>query len=194
MHYKTLTKFRRLLTRRVYGDDHKIGITIRELSDVEMLRVMGLENSEDWMNPVQHAHLVVKQARAFFDSWFDRFPTWGDFTASLENNQCPEFGSSWSSDQVAGWFGGAVEKQDRYNQAVKYGVGHTIIQRFVSGLSEDAVAKTLRILGPSYREKRMLVMMEEERRQAEELIAQQREAEAQAKREQEEADKQAKHA
>lgn len=180
--------------RRVYGDDHEIGVTIRELSDIEMLRVMGLENSEDWMNPVQHAHLVVKQARAFFDSWFDKFSTWNDFTASLENNQCPEFGQSADIEQIGRWFGGVAEKQDRYNQAVKYGVGHTIIQRFVSGLTDDAVAKTLRILGPSEREKLMLAKMELERIQAEELLSEQREAELQAKREQEEADLQAKEA
>lgn len=180
--------------KRVYGEDHEIGITIRELSDIEMLRVMGLENSEDWMNPVQHAHLVVKQARAFFDSWFERFPTWTDFKASLENKQCPEFGSSWDIEQIEKWFGGAAEKQDRYNQAIKYGVGHSIIQRFVSGLTNDAVTKTLRILGPSDRENRMLDKMAEERRQADALIAEQREAEAQARREQEEADRQAKSA
>lgn len=125
--------------RRVYGDDHEIGITIRELSDIEMLRVMGLENSEDWMNPVQHSHLVVKQARAFFDSWLDRFPTWLDFKRSLENNQAPEFGSSWDIEQIARWFGGR-DCPANYEQCVKYGVGHTIIHNFISGLSDFADA------------------------------------------------------
>lgn len=180
--------------KRVYGEDHEIGITIRELSDIEMLRVMGLENSEDWMNPVQHAHLVVKQARAFFDSWFEKFSTWEDFIASLENKQCPEFGQTADIEQISRWFGGAAEKQDRYNQAVKYGVGHTIIQRFVSGLTDDAVSKTLRILGPSDREKLMLSKMDEERRKADEKLAEQREEEAQAKREKDEADRKVKEA
>ena len=52
------------------------------------------------MNPVQHAHLVVKQARAFFDSWFEKFSTWDDFKRSLENNQAPEFGQSAEVEQV----------------------------------------------------------------------------------------------
>ena len=52
------------------------------------------------MNPVQHAHLVVKQARAFFDSWFEKFSTWDDFKRSLENNQAPEFGLSADVEQI----------------------------------------------------------------------------------------------
>lgn len=179
--------------KRVYGEDHEIGITIRELSDVEMLRVMGLENSEDWMNPVQHAHLVVKQARSFFDSWLERFPTWYDFRQSLENKQLDEFGASWDISQIERWFGG-TDTPNNWEKSIKYGVGHSIIQRFVSGLTNDAVTKTLRILGPSDRENRMLDKMAEERRQADALIAEQREAEAQARREQEEADRQAKSA
>lgn len=179
--------------RREYGDDHEIGVTIRELSDIEMLRVMGLENSEDWMNPVQHAHLVVRQARAFFDSWFEKFPTWYDFRQSLENKQLDEFGASWDVSQIERWFGGS-DTPNNWEKSIKYGVGHSIIQRFVSGLTDDAVSKTLRILGPSDREKVMLSKMEEERRQADELLAKQREAEVQAKREQEEADLQAKAA
>lgn len=179
--------------KRVYGEDHEIGITIRELSDIEMLRVMGLENSEDWMNPVQHAHLVVKQARAFFDSWFEKFPTWYDFRQSLENKQLDEFGASWDVSQIERWFGGS-DTPNNWEKSIKYGVGHSIIQRFVSGLTDDAVSKTLRILGPSDREKVMLSKMEDERRKADELLAEQREAELQAQREKDVADRKAKEA
>ena len=181
--------------RRVYGDDHEIGITIRDLSDIEMLRVMGLENSEDWMNPVQHAHLVVKQARAFFDSWFDKFSTWDEFRQAANNSSLPEFGKSadCAIEKVSEWLGKASDLNERYSYLVKYGVGREVISRFTS-LELPAIEKTLRILGPSEREKRQLAKMEEERRQADELIAQQREAEAQAKREQAEADRQAKEA
>lgn len=179
--------------KRVYGEDHEIGITIRELSDIEMLRVMGLENSEDWMNPVQHAHLVVKQARAFFDSWLERFSTWDEFCAALKNKGCPEFGQSANVDQIEGWFGGIANMLDKYNQAIKYGIGAKPISKFTN-LELSSVEKTLRILGPSDREKKQLAKMEEERRKADELLAEQREAEAQARREQEEADRQAKEA
>jgi len=179
--------------KRVYGDDHEIGITIRELSDIEMLRVMGLENSEDWMNPVQHAHLIVKEARAFFDSWFDKFSTLRDFRQALENKTLKEFGQSAdSSRQLLFWIGGG-DSENNYANLVKYGVGAPTISRFTN-LTEDTVSKVLRVEGPSEREKRMLALMEEDRRQADELIAQQREAEAIARREQEEADRQAKEA
>jgi len=60
----------------------------------------------NWMNPVQHAHLVVKQARAFFDGWFDKFSTWDDFRRVLENKESPEFGNSADVKQVENWFGG----------------------------------------------------------------------------------------
>jgi len=178
--------------KRVYGDDHEIGITIRELSDVDMLRVMGLENSEDWMNPVQHAHLIVKQARSFFDSWFDRFPTWDDFRHALENKSIPEFGSSWDTNQVARWLGGG-DSPATYANLVKYGVGAPTISRFTN-LTEDTSAKVLSANGPSEREKRMLSVIEEERRKANELIAQQREAEEQARREIDDANRKAKEA
>lgn len=181
--------------KRVYGEDHEIGITIRELSDIEMLRVMGLENSEDWMNPVQHAHLVVKQARAFFDSWFEKFSTWDDFCQAVNINGLPEFGNSadMAINKVSEWLGSASDLNERYSYLVKYGVGREVISRFTS-LELPAVQKTLLILGPSEREKRMLAKMEEERRKADELLAEQREEEAQAKREKDEADHKVKEA
>ena len=94
------------------------------------------------MNPVQHAHLVVKQARAFFDSWFEKFSTWSDFKQGVENNSLSEFGESANIEQISNWFGGA-NCPNNYEQCLKYGVGREVIAGFVSGLSEDAVAKTL---------------------------------------------------
>lgn len=179
--------------KRVYGEDHEIGINIRELSDVGMAMIMGLENSEEWMNPVQHHHLVIKTARSFFDSWFERFPTWDTFQAAVLQNGCPEFGSSWDICQIEKWFGGSSEKQDRYNQSLKYGVGREVLSRF-TGIAESECAKVLRAKGPTPRELLMLEEIEKERRKADGLIAAQREAESQARREQEEADRQAKAA
>ncbi len=84
--------------------------------------VSDLENSEDWMNPVQHAHLVVKQARAFFDSWLERFSTWDEFRQVCETKDLPEFGSSANVDQIEGWFGGG-DSENNYSNMYKYGVG-----------------------------------------------------------------------
>jgi len=179
--------------KRVYGEDHEIGITIRELSDVGMAMIMGLENSEEWMNPVQHHHQVVENARSFFDSWFERFPTWGEFRDAVLQNRIKEFGVGWDVGKIEKWFGGTAEKEQCYNQSLLYGVGRDVLSRFTS-IPESECGKVLRVKGPSKREKIMLARIEEERRQADELLAEQREAELQAQREKDVADRQAKEA
>ena len=72
------------------------------------------------MNPVQHAHLVVKQARAFFDSWFDRFPTLDVFLQALESRSLKEFGISWDVCKIEKWFGGTadVEQVDKIGNKI----------------------------------------------------------------------------
>ena len=119
----------------------------------------------------------MKQARAFFDSWFEKFSTFDDFVRSLKDKTLSEFGQSAESViQVEKWFGG-IDSPANWERCVKYGVGAPAISRFTN-LVEPTVDKTLRILGPSEREKKQLAKMEEERCQAEEVLAQQREAEA----------------
>lgn len=64
----------------------------------------------------------------------------------------------------------AQQKQDRYNRQLSTELVIRLSRGFVSGLTNDAVTKTLRILGPSD-QNRMLDKMAEERRQADALIA-----------------------
>ncbi len=54
---------------------------------------------------------AVKQARVFFDSWLDQFPTWADFVQAGESSGLPEFEGSREDavKQVTDWLGGAAE-------------------------------------------------------------------------------------
>src|SRR5512143_3301058 len=96
--------------RQVLGDDAEITITLRPMTDIEMFRIMGLENSEEWMNQIQHGELIIKRARAFFDSWLERFSTWDLFVQGVKSDPLPEFGQSADIAiiQVTGWLGGAA--------------------------------------------------------------------------------------
>lgn len=126
------------------GDDHEIVITLRDMTDIEMFRIMGLENSEDWMNPVQHTEQVIKQGRAFFDSWLERFPAWSDFVQSVGSDRLAEFGPSRGTaiNQVTDWLGGAAEAPNQYARIVKYGVGYQILHRF-TGIPESTIKAAL---------------------------------------------------
>lgn len=120
--------------RQVLGDDYQIAITLRDMSDIEMFRIMGLENSEDWMNPVQHTEQVIKQGRAFFDDWLERFPQWDDFVQGVESNPLAEFGPRRETalQQVTEWLGGAAEAAHNYANIVKYGVEEDTLHRFTA--------------------------------------------------------------
>ena len=52
-----------------------------------------------------------KQARAFFDSWLERFTTWDDFVQGVGNNPLPEFGDDHETaiQQITNWLVGAAK-------------------------------------------------------------------------------------
>lgn len=110
----------------------------------------------------------MKQARAFFDSWLERFPTWADFVQAPLSGSLPEFGPSRETaiKQVTEWLGGAAEAAHNYANIVKYGVGEAILHRF-TGVRESTIEAALLALGPTAREKRMLEQVEAERKAAE---------------------------
>jgi len=80
--------------RRELGDDHEIGLIIRDLSDEIMLQMMARENSENWDTS---ADFEIEIIRSTVEAWAD-----GRVQLELPGPRTPESNLRWAPSFVAG--------------------------------------------------------------------------------------------
>lgn len=77
---------------QLYPPDHEIPLTVMSMSDMDMLQIMGNENSDDWTNVAAHASMLIQQLNLLWKKEiFEKYPTWEDFKTALEKEEVEFF-------------------------------------------------------------------------------------------------------
>ncbi len=96
-------------------------------------------------NKIMHTHEIIHQLMHWWDDVvFDLFPTYGKARIACKNNILPKDAVKINRNFMElVEFEGYFSNEGRYEESVKYGIGHEVIAKMLSGAA-NAVGETER--------------------------------------------------
>lgn len=158
-HYEIAYGHHRLeALKQLYPLDYQIHLIVKPMSDMDMLQIMGNENSDDWGNVAAHACMLIQQLNLLWKKEiFEKYPTRKKFKTALEEDDVDFFKVKGErtavaayrevKDKILTWLGGNQKSAPgNYAKWIKHGFGRDTVLAIFPNISRHTVTSLIPVL------------------------------------------------